>query len=72
MRTPATPQRRVTYRLKEFAAATGIPYRTVWERVRAGKIPSVMIAGTCVIPAVYLEACLKEVAAPEPRSDWPD
>lgn len=77
--TQTTAPRRVTYRLKEFALATGIPYGTVYSRVRAGKIPSVDIGGTLVIPAVYLEALLQqavpaapEPATPEPKSDWPD
>ena len=67
------PAKRITYRLREFAVATGIPYRTVWDRVKAGKIPSVNIGGTVVIPAAWVEALLKAAyEAHEPNSERSD
>ncbi len=53
------PPKRIAYRIKEFAAATGIAYRTVAEQVASGKIPSVKFGSVRVIPASYIEARLK-------------
>lgn len=55
---------RVSYRLREFSRATGIPYSTVFDQCKAGKIPSVLIGSTRVIPATYLA---ERLAAVPPR-----
>jgi hypothetical protein len=52
---------RISYRLKELAAAAGIPYRTVLHQVVTGKIPSMTFGSIRVIPASYVEARLMSV-----------
>jgi len=54
---------RLSYRMREFAALTGIPYDTVVGQCRTGKIPTVMWGSIRSIPASYVEARLKAANA---------
>jgi hypothetical protein len=49
-------RRRLSYRLREFAALTGLPYSTVHDRCKDGRIPTVQIGEIKVIPATYVES----------------
>jgi hypothetical protein len=53
MKNDVAPQR-ISYRLAEFSALSGIPYRTVLYYCTTGKIPSAKIGEIRVIPAAYV------------------